>query len=123
VSGKLKVSSAQISQILTDSATALRKVAAERDVLKEKVAQLERRDAATKLANEMHNKGINTELELDELVNRLEKTAGTADFAAIERAVDMAGPNMGRKIAEALSDGSPTSGASDLERYILGDLG
>lgn len=118
-----KISSAQIGQLLTDSAAALRKVAAERDVLKEKVARLERRDAATKLANDMHNKGLNTELELSELINRLEKTAGTADFAAIEKAVDMAGPNMGRKIAEALSDGAPTSGASDLERYVMGDLG
>lgn len=119
-----KISDAQIVEVLQDAAGTLRNQQAYIGELEEKLASQEKRDRAEKVASEMHRKGLELDVNIDELANRLEK-AGEAKLATIEQAVDMVGPDMGSKIGHV--NNNDASGASsdsnDLERYILGNAG
>jgi hypothetical protein len=117
-----KISNAQIAEVLTDAASTLRTQQAHIHSLEEKLASLAQRDRAEKIASEMHRKGLELDVAVDELASRLEK-AGEEKLATIEQAVDMVGPDMGSKIAHINHDGGSTSDSSNLERFILGDAG
>lgn len=117
-----KISSAQVSKLLTDSATALRKTASERDFYKDKCILMERRQMAEKLASTMHSKGMELDTSLDVLADRFEKVAANGKIEEWKLALDLAGPDMGQKLA-SVSDGHQVGGGSELERYIVGGVG
>jgi hypothetical protein len=99
-------------------------VAAERDSAVEKLAHLERRLDAEKLAAMMHHKGLETDTDFASLADHLEKEAERGKFEVIKQAVEMVGPNMGFKTASVHHD-SVTQGAghTDFERFLVGDVG
>lgn len=119
-----KLSSADLAQVINDGAIALRKVAAERDHLREKVAQMERHQMAEKLAKAMHSKGIELEQDVNSLTAHLEKQAELGLLPEIQRAVEMIAPNMSIKLAELTSDENHVGGGStQLERFLIGEEG
>jgi hypothetical protein len=120
-----KISNAQIAEVMRDAAVTLRHQQAHIGELEEKLAGMERRDRVEKLAGDMHRKGINLDVGVDELADRLEKAAAAGKLETIEQAVDFVGPDMGEKIGQVATnqDVSGTSGSSDLERFIVGGVG
>jgi hypothetical protein len=119
-----KISSTKVAQILHDAQDALRSVTAERDAAFNKVAQMERRRDAEKVAANMHSKGVNLDKSFGELSDDLEKSAEAGELPIIQRAVDMMAPNMGLNTATLNHDDTKVaSGGTDLERYIFGAIG
>jgi predicted transcriptional regulator len=119
-----KISMKDVSELLEAAAPALRKLAAERDTLKEKVAKLERKEEAEKIASAMHHKGIDLDTPFETLVERLEKAAEQGKLEQIQAAVDMVGPDMGTKMAQiANGEDRITAGSSEFERFIVGAVG
>jgi hypothetical protein len=119
-----KLSSAKVAEVLADAATALRKVAGDRDHWKKVATDLQRRDKAEKLASHMHDKGIDLDTPVETLADRLEKAAEQGKLDSIEQAVELVGPDMGTKIAQLSNDESRIGlGGSDLERFVVGEVG
>lgn len=118
-----KKSAADFSQVISDTAAALRSVTGERDHYMRKCAALERRNAAEKLAAAAHEKGVYLEYEPGELADHFEKEAAAGNLPEIRRALDMVAPNMGIKLASVSDESSVGGGASDFERYIHGEIG
>lgn len=111
------------------AALTLRKVAEERNTLmtentglKLKLAAYEQRTQAEKVAAQMHQKGINTDVEFPSLVANLEKAAREGKLATISEAVEMVAPDMSFKTA-SINDTPTGAGEHDLERYLLGSIG
>jgi hypothetical protein len=118
-----KISNAQIAEVLTDAASTLRDQQAYIQELEVKIASGEKRDRAEKIASEMHRKGIELDVSVEQLADRLEKTA-SEKLSTIEQAVDLVGPDMGSKIGSVSNhERGTTSDSNDLERFILGDAG
>ncbi len=115
-----KVSSEQVQEVLMEAAGALRKLASERDHYKQRAESYERRDEAVKVATAMHEKGIDTDTDFGDLVERLEKHAAEGTLAKIAAAVDLVGPDMGAKIAAISDDITHSGGLNNFERIILG---
>ncbi|MFA5436057.1 MAG: hypothetical protein WC372_08480 [Candidatus Neomarinimicrobiota bacterium] len=118
------------AQVLLDSARLVRTLTVERDNALAKVAEAQLKEAAyirrvqaEKVAVQMHQKGINTDIEFPTLISSLEKAAEEGKLATIEEAVGMVGPDMGFKTA-SIHD-MPMGGApgTDLERFLLGSIG
>jgi uncharacterized protein related to proFAR isomerase len=119
-----KLSSQKVAEVLVDAAQALRKTAKERDEYKKLAEGLQRRDQAEKLAAQMHEKGLETDTDVADLADRLEKAAQAGKIDTIAAAVDLVGPDMGEKIAKLTTDETRVSaGSSNLERFIFGDVG
>lgn len=121
----IKISHAQMAEVMSDAATALRKQAARITELEGELSARDQRDRVEKLASEMHRKGIELDVKVDELADRLEKAAAAGKLDAIEVGVDLVGPDMGSKLASLTNNDTPggTSGASDFERFIVGTAG
>lgn len=121
-----KISNAQIAEVLADAALTLRQQQGYIHELEEKVASYQLRDRTTKIAQQMHSKGLD-DTPVEELASRLDKLAqqGQGKLDVYEEAVKLAGADMGTKLAQ-LADGdtrgSP-SGTSDFERFITGTVG
>lgn len=114
-----KISAQQVQDLLLKSASALRTVVAERDALATKCAAYERREDATKVAHQMHDKGIRADVEFGDLVNELEKAAEEGQLTRIADAVDLAGPDMSEKIGSIVSDERrPRNGLSAFEQFV-----
>lgn len=114
------------AQVLKQAGAMLRGMSAENEALRSqladeqaKTAQYERRTRAEKVAAQMHQKGIHTDVAFPQLVGSLEKAASEGKLASIEEAVDMVGPDMSLKTA-AINDNVYQSAGSDLERFLLG---
>lgn len=120
-----KLSNDKISQVLFDTQQVLKSVVSERDQAISKLAKIERRIEAEKLAYQMHSKGLDLDTELPALADHLEKEADQGRLAVIKQAVDMVGPNMGFKTAHLNSDEAVAGegGGTDFERYLVGDVG
>lgn len=119
-----KLSSQKVAEVLVDAAQALRKTAHERDEYKKLAESLQRRDQAEKLAAAMHEKGLETDTDVEALADRLEKAAQAGKIDTIAAAVDLVGPDMGEKIAKLTNDDTrATVGSSNLERFLYGDVG
>lgn len=119
-----KISSTKLAQVLHDAQEAIRSVTAERDAATQKLAQLERRRDAEKLAFDMHAKGVNLDKDFGDLADELEKSAEAGELPIIQRAVDMMAPNMGLSTATLNNDETKVaSGGTDFERYIFGAIG
>ena len=118
-----KESAAQYAQVISDMATALRAVTSERDDMQQKLASVERRLTAEKIASAMHDKGIHSDIEPEMLADQLEKEAEKGNLPEIQRAVDMVAPNMGVKLAHVSDDPRVGVGTSKLEQFIFGEVG
>lgn len=118
-----KVAAEKIAEVLAEVEPVLLSLVAERDSLREKIASYERHEKAEKLASAMHQKGINADVPLNRLTADLEKAAEQGKLSSIEAAVDLVGPDMGKKMASLINDDNKTqSSSTDLERYIVGSL-
>lgn len=119
-----KVSQEQVQEVLGEVPGVIRGLVEENQTLSSKLASYERRDRCTKLAGEMHRKGIDLDVPVDTLADRLEKAAEEGTIGEWEKAVSLVGPDMGTKMASVAND-DPRSpvGSSDLERYITGSVG
>jgi predicted transcriptional regulator len=117
-----KESATTYSQVLADAATAIRALTAERDKLASENETMKRRREAEKLASAMHDKSISLDVDRETLVDHLEKEAEQGNLPEIQRAVDMVAPNMGIKIAHVSDETHHGVGASDFERWIMGDV-
>lgn len=117
-----KISNAQMAEVLSDAATTLRSQQAYIGELESKLASKEQRERVEKLAGAMHEKGIDLDVSVGDLADRLEKAAEQNKLDVLEAAVDLVGPDMGSKLASLNNDDGPgaSSAASDLERYVLG---
>ena len=120
-----KLSNAQLAEVMSDAAATLRTQNSYIGELEEKLASLAQRDRVTKLASEMHRKGLELDTSVDLLADRLEKSAAAGKLDTIEQAVDFYGPDMGSKLASLTTDvpGSFSGASSDLEQYITGSVG
>lgn len=121
-----KLSSDQLQQVLDAVPGTLRSLAAERDYWKKEAHSRMLREDAEKVAHAMHEKGINTDVSIDSLVEKLEKAAAEGKLGQIADAVDMVGPDMGLKIASLTNDGSSVASGvvqNELERFIMGGVG
>ena len=122
----IKISAAEFVQVLQASAECIRKQASYIEKLEGKVETMERRDNAEKLAHTMHLKGIDSDVPVEKLAERLEELAAqeSAKFNNLRDAVDLVGPDMGTKMAQ-LDNAEERSGvgSSDLERCLLGQIG
>jgi hypothetical protein len=118
-----KISSAEIAQVLNDGAHVLLAKNAECEALRQKVAMLERRREAEKLASSMHAKGIELDVSFRDLAAHLEKEAENGHLPEIQRAVEMLTPNMGIKTASLTSgDDRRSSGLHPFEQFLLDGL-
>jgi two-component sensor histidine kinase len=116
-----KISNAQAAEVLMDAATALREQASTINDLEQKLASRDQRDRVMKLAHVMHDKGINADVDVNALADRLEKDAAAGKLDTIEAAVDFVGPDMGTKLASINHDEPGVSSASSaLEQFIVG---
>ena len=118
------------AQVLAAARDALIKVASERDVAvhqlgraNAKLAMVKTRLECEKVAAQMHEKGINTDQNFTDLVEDLEKAAGEGRLPVITEAVSMTAPNMGTKIASINNDESSGLGSTQLEQYLVGQVG
>jgi thiamine pyrophosphate-dependent acetolactate synthase large subunit-like protein len=120
-----KVSAAQLSELLGESAQTMRKTAAERDFYKEKYAEMELRTRCEKLARAMHGKGINVDHTIEELTEWHVKraSAGKVSLEVVEQAVELQGPDMAQKIGHLASDGLASGGLSQFEQYLNQHIG
>ena len=120
-----KLSNAQLAEVIADGAATLRTQQAYIGELEEKLASKERRDRVEKLAAAMHTKGLDLDVPVADLADKLEKTAAAGKLDAFEHAVDLVGPDMGMKVASLTSDSSEgiAQGTTDFERFILGTVG
>jgi len=115
-----------MSQVLFAAGDALRKQASYIESLESRLGRLQRRDEAEKLAHVMHSKGIDTDVPIEQLTERLEKLAeqDIRKFYNFQDAVELVGPDMGTKLAQ-LNNSEERSGigGSDLERWLVGQVG
>jgi hypothetical protein len=120
-----KLSRADVAEVLSSVAPTLRAVAAERDMLRDKVAAYERREEATKVASMMVEKGISND-PFEQIVGRMEKAAEMNELDRIRTAIELTGPDMGEKVARMVDSGESAAALaaqSDFERYLLGSVG
>lgn len=116
-----KLSSTKVAEVLSQIGPALQasqeKIASQNETiaeLKEKIAQYERRDRVTKIANQMQAKNLNPDSTLDE---KIESLMGADDLDVVEKAIDYSAPQI--KVA-SLSDHS--GNASDAESSFVAGL-
>ena len=119
----------KIAKVLADASSTLVKVASERDSavkentqLKAKLAHITQRLEVEKLAAQMHDKGLHSDMDFEQLVSDLEKEASEGRLPVIQEAVKMSAPNMGRSF-HINHDEARGTGGSDFERFIVGQVG
>jgi len=119
-----KISSEQISQVLSEAPGVIRALVSENETLRAKVAHMERRDQSEKLAEIMHNKGLELDVSHEDLVDRIEKIAEQGKLESYQQAVDLVGPDMGAKMAQiSNNDGHSPAMGTDFERFLVGGVG
>jgi len=119
-----KLSNEKLAAVLREAPAVIRSLVAENDRLSTKLASMERRGDAEKLAEVMHGKGLELDKTASELADRLEKAAEQGKLETIREAVDLVGPDMSEKIGSiANNDTGVSSTGSDLERYLVGGVG
>ena len=121
-----KLSSDQLQQVLDAVPGTLRSLAAERDYWRKEAQARMLREDAEKVAHAMHEKGINSDVPINSLIETLEKAAAQGKLEKIADAVDMVGPDMGLKIASLTNDESSVASGvvqNELERFIVGGVG
>lgn len=114
-----KLSAAQKREVLAEVPEVLRKVAAERDIYKSAYLENASRQRIEKVASAMIEKGIKSGT-VAAVADELEKqaAAGSLDLAVTEKAVELVGPDMGKR-AHVSDELGSSSGSTDLERYLM----
>lgn len=114
--------------VLRTAALELRKLASERDAALQKQAeaearlgQVQQRLEVEKIAMEMHEKGLNTDIPFPDLVLEIEKEAEAGKLPVMREAVKMAAPNMGLHIGSINHD-EARGGHSELEQFLVGGI-
>jgi hypothetical protein len=117
------------AQVLADAGRTLRTVASERNFFMQKCAELiEQNNAvrmrleAEKLAAEAHEGGYYAQMTFPDLVDYFEKKAQEGQLPVVKEAMVSQPPSMGRQF-EISNDESQASGSSELERYLVGNVG
>lgn len=115
----VKISSEKKAAVLSEAATTIRTLTAERDSLQTKLASIENRQRVEKLASSMIDKGLESG-SVKDLADKLEKQAakGLVNLEVVEKATDMVGPDMG-KLASIGENPLSASSGSDFERFII----
>lgn len=120
----------KVAQVLRDGAIALHRTTVERDTLAADNAKLAAdnntlrlRMEAEKVAMDMRDKGMHTDVPFEALVEHLEKRAHAdpQGFAVLREAVNLTGPDM-MKAASVATNVNASGTSTDFERYILGDI-
>ena len=115
-----KIGQDKVAEALTEAGNVLRAVTAERDEAISKLAAIELRNEAVKVASSMVSKGLTSE-PIEYVTENLMKMAEQGKFAEVKKAVEMVGPDMGQKIANLNHDDRQAQGgSSSLESYLLG---
>ena len=114
-----KLSAEDVREVMGVVPEVLRKLAAERDLYRDRLQEIEGRQRVEKLASAMLDKGLETGTASG-LADRLEKQArsGELDLTRLADAVELVGPDMG-KTAQLSDDLGHAGGATELERFIL----
>lgn len=116
-----KEAMSKYAKVLKEASAVILQVTSERDEALAKVAAFERRDRAMKVASEMHRKGLD-DTPIDKLAERFEVLDEQGKLSSVEQAVDMVGPDMGRKLASLSDDRGTSVGSNDLERYLMDNV-
>lgn len=119
-----KLSAEQVHEVLNEVPGVIRGLVERNTQLEEKVAAYEMRGRVVKLAGEMHRKGLDLDVPIETLADRLEKSAQEGKIGEWEKAVALVAPDMGTKMASVTGDEQRSSlGSSDFERFLVGDVG
>ena len=109
-----KINSQDVKSLLKTAGAAIRSLKKENGVLNTKLAARQREDRVVKIARDMEEKGLSTDMDFEEKVASV-RNAKNLDVT--EEAVKMAAPQ-GRRIGGLGEVDSPGS-ASALESYIM----
>lgn len=109
-----KISSKDASALLKQAGAAIRSLSKERDNLREKVASFEKQGRVVKIAREMEDKGLQSEMSFEEKVAALDKAE---NLQVTEEAVKLAAPQ--NRILARLSDEPGEGASSAFEQFIL----
>jgi len=115
-----KISSAQLAELMSEVGPTLRRLVHERDEAIFKLASIQMERDAEKVATVMINKGLTNE-PYDQLFEQMFKAAQDGTLSRIWDAVQIAGPDMGEKLATLASDDVPQTpeGADFFTRTIM----
>lgn len=114
-----KLSAAKKREVLAEVPEVLRKVAAERDLYRDAYLEGASRTRVEKIAAAMIEKGIKSG-SVATVADEIEKqaAAGSLDLDVTEKAVELVGPDMGKR-AHVSDELASSSGSSDLERFLM----
>lgn len=117
------------AQVLADASQTLRTLQSERDFFMQKYAEehalngaIQVRLEAEKLAAEAHEGGYYSDKSFSDLVDYFEKAAQEGRLPIIKEAMQAQPPSMGTQF-EISNDESRSSGVSELEQYLVGNVG
>ena len=116
-----KFSAAEAKYMLKTAAKTIRALSDENTALREKVASMEQHERSTKLAEQMHAKGIDRDVPVDRLADNLDQMAEQGKFAEYQRAVEMVGPDMGVGMA-LRGEGTETGSSDQLTSWLTGQI-
>jgi hypothetical protein len=111
-----KISSRDAASLLKQAGAAIRHVSQERDEARAKVAAYERDTRVVKIAKEMEEKGLSSDLSFEEKVASLQKSP---NLDVTQEAIKLAAPQS--RIFGKPSEDEPSTGGSQsaLETYIM----
>jgi hypothetical protein len=108
-----KISSHDAASLLKQAGAAIRTLKQERNDLTQKVASFEKRERMEKIARDMEEKGLSTELTFEQKVAALDKAP---NLAVTEEAIKLAAPQ-GHGFG-VISD-QPSGSTSPFEHFIM----
>jgi hypothetical protein len=109
-----KISSNDAASLLKQAGAAIRNLTQERNVLREKVASYERGQRVEKIAREMEDKGLNSDLDFEQ---KLAALSQAQNLDVTEEAVKLAAPQ-GRIIGNP-DELQPGGGVHAFEHFIM----
>jgi hypothetical protein len=112
-----KISSTQVKTLLKTASATIRNLNAENCALREKNAAYEKRARVEKIAAEMEEKGLHSDLSRQEKIAFLLDAKRAPNLDVTEEAVKMASPQKG--VIGSLGDDVGANSASAFEQYIL----
>lgn len=108
-----KISSQDAASLLKQAGAAIRALQAERTTLMDKVAQFERRDRVEKIARDMEEKGLSSDLDFGQKVAALAKAE---NLDVTEEAVKLAAPQ--GNVLASVGD-IPSNSVSAFEHFVM----
>lgn len=108
-----KISSQDAASLLKQAGAAIRYLTKERSVLRTKVAQFEKQGRVEKIAREMEEKGLSSDLDYEQKVAAL---SNVPNLDVTEEAIKLAAPQ--GNLLGGLGD-QPSGGMSAFEHFIM----